>query len=102
MKVRAGDKPRPYRSWCYQLAAYRDAVVIGDERPVKCLNLLVNSLLAGPPVEHLWSEEDLGRGLEAFYAAHRLWCIEKDYDPREKLKPETVKAEMKAPVVTAA
>jgi hypothetical protein len=83
MKVRPGDKPRPYKSWCYQLAAYRDAAVIEVERPVKCLNLIVNSLEAGPPVEHLWSEEELGIGLEAFYAAHRLWCIEKGYDPSE-------------------
>ena len=81
MKVRAGEKPRPYKSWCYQLAAYRNAVVIQSGRPVKCLNLIVNSLQAGPPVEHLWSEEELGNGLEAFYAAHRLWCIEKGYDP---------------------
>jgi len=83
MKIRPGDKPRPYRSWCYQLAAYRDAVVIGDDRPVKCLNLIVNSLRPEPPVEHVWSEEELENGLEAFYAAHRLWVIEKGYDPAE-------------------
>ena len=90
MKIRPGEKPKPYKSWCYQLAAYRDAVVIGDERPVKCLNLIVNSLQAAPPVEHLWSEEELGSGLEAFYAAHRLWVIEKGYDPAEQGSGEMV------------
>lgn len=94
MKVRPGEKPKPYRSWCYQLAAYREGVVTGEDRPVKCLNLIVNSLQAGPPMEHVWSEEELEQGLEAFYAAHRLWCIEKGYEPGEKLKAESGKAEM--------
>lgn len=86
MKVRPGEKPKPYKSWCYQLAAYRNAL----GRPVKCLNLIVNSLQAAPPVEHLWSEEELGNGLEAFYAAHRLWVIEKGYDPAEQGSGEMV------------
>ena len=94
MKVRTDDKPRPYKSWCYQLAAYRDAVVIGDERPVKCLNLIVNSLRPERPVEHLWTEEQLENGLEAFYAAHWLWVIDRGYDPSEKQKAEIGKAEI--------
>ena len=77
MKVKPGAKPSPYKSWCYQLAAYRAA--LGE--PVKCLNLIVNSNEASAPVEHLWSEEELANGWRAFTAAHRLWCIEKNYTP---------------------
>jgi hypothetical protein len=102
MKVRPGEKPKPYKSWCYQLAAYRDAVVTGDERPVKCLNLIVNSLQAGPPVEHVWSEEELRNGLEAFYAAHRLWCIEKGYDPSEDAQKDAKDQKGSSPMVLVA
>ena len=81
MRVRPGEKPKPYKSWCYQLAAYLDALDTCYGRTVKCMNLIVNSLQAGPPVEHVWSKQDLENGLEAFYAAHRLWVIEKGYEP---------------------
>jgi hypothetical protein len=69
----------PYPSWCYQLAAYRRAV----GKPVACMNLIVNSESACTPVEHLWSEEELGTGLESFEAALVLWRNEKGYDPRQ-------------------
>jgi hypothetical protein len=76
----------PYRSWCYQLAAYREA--LGE--PVRCLNLMVNSREPSAPVEHAWSEEELKEGLAAFLAAQRLWVIEKDYDPAENGRTEMV------------
>lgn len=77
MKVKPGAKPAPYKSWCYQLAAYRKAL----GRPVKCLNLIVNSNEPSEPVEHLWTDDELETGWQAFEAAHRLWVIEKGYDP---------------------
>lgn len=72
-----GAKFKPYKSWCYQLAAYQRAL----RQPVRCLNLIINSAHPGAPVEHVWSEDELARGWEAFEAARRLWCIEKNYDP---------------------
>ena len=77
MKVKPGAKPAPYKSWCDQLAAYRKAL----GRPVKCLNLIVNSNEPSEPVEHLWTDDELETGWQAFEAAHRLWVIEKGYDP---------------------
>jgi hypothetical protein len=69
----------PYKSWCYQLAAYRRA--LGE--PVKCMNLIVNSSEPSVPIEHVWSEVEVERGWAAFEAARRLWVIEKGYDPAE-------------------
>ena len=77
MKIKPGAKPSPYKSWCYQLAAYR--VALGE--PVRCMNLIVNSTEPALPIEHLWSEDEIQLGWQAFMAAHRLWCIEKNYDP---------------------
>lgn len=76
-KLKPGTKFAPYKSWCYQLAAYRRA--LGE--PVRCMNLVVNSLEPSAPIEHLWSKEDVERGWAAFEAARRLWSIEKNYDP---------------------
>lgn len=76
-KLKAGVKFTPYKSWGYQLAAYRRA--LGE--PVKCLNLVINSVEPSAPIEHVWSEEEVSRGWAAFEAARRLWVIEKGYDP---------------------
>jgi hypothetical protein len=76
------SNPRPYKSWCYQLAAYRQALA----EPVACMNLIVNSCEPSQPVEHVWSALELETGWRAFMAAHRLWCIEKNYDPSEAVK----------------
>lgn len=69
--------PKPYKTWCYQLAAYRQALGL----PVKCMNLVVNSKEPSAPIEHVWSDEEMESGWRAFQAAHQLWCIEKNYDP---------------------
>jgi len=76
-KLKPGVKFKPYKSWCYQLAAYRRAL----NQPVRCLNLVINSVEPSAPVEHLWSEAEAVRGWAAFEAAHKLWVIEKGYDP---------------------
>jgi len=84
------NRAKPYKSWCYQLAAYRRA--LGES--VKCMNLVVNSNEPSAPVEHVWAEDEIERGRRAFESAWNLWVIEKGYDPSEKLKAETLKAEM--------
>ena len=77
MKVKPGMKATPYKSWCYQLAAYRRA--LGE--PVKCMNLIVNSVEPSAPIEHVWTEDEIETGWQAFEAARQLWRIEKNYDP---------------------
>ncbi len=77
MKIKPGVKASPYKSWCYQLAAYRKAL----GQPVKCMNLIVNSNEASAPIEHVWTDAEMELGETAFEAAHRLWVIEKGYDP---------------------
>lgn len=72
-------KPRVYSSWCYQLAAYRAAL----EEPVRCLNLIVNSIRPEAPVEHVWTEEEVMKAGAGFASAHCLWCLEKSYVPGE-------------------
>jgi hypothetical protein len=76
-KIKAGAKVKPYSTWCYQLAAYRRAL----GQPVRCVNLIINSLEPAAPIEHVWSEGEVARGGAAFEAARRLWSIEKNYDP---------------------
>jgi hypothetical protein len=68
---------KPYKSWSYQLAAYRKA--LGVE--ARCINLMVNSVEPSVPIEHVWGETEMDAGLRAFLAARELWCIEKGYDP---------------------
>lgn len=70
--------PRIYGSWLYQLAAYRG--VLGA--PCRLMNLVVNSRVPEPPVEHVWNEEESGAGWEVFQAAHLIWRNEKGYEPR--------------------
>ena len=77
MKLKPEYKVKPYSTWGYQLAAYRKALGL----PVKCLNLIVNSNEPSEPIEHVWSAEELETGWRAFEAAHRLWVIEKGFDP---------------------
>lgn len=76
-KLKPGVKFTPYKSWCYQLAAYRRA--LGE--PVLCMNLIVNSCAPSAPMEHVWSEDEMDRGWRAFEAAWNLWVLEKGYDP---------------------
>ena len=68
------------------MAAYRRAL----GQPVKCLNLIVNSVEPSAPIEHLWSDEEMETGWRAFVAAHRLWVIEKGYDPADQHSAEIV------------
>ena len=70
-------KPTAYKSWCYQLAAYRKSL----GQPVACVNLIVDSKVASAPVEHRWSDVELEDGWRAFDAARTLWSIEKAFDP---------------------
>ena len=76
--VKAGNGPSTYKSWGYQLAAYRRAL----GQPVACMNLIVNSREAHSPVEALWTEPELERCWQAFEAAMALWRVEKNFDPR--------------------
>jgi hypothetical protein len=75
--VRASLGPSTYKSWGYQLAAYRRAL----GQPVACLNLIVNSREPHAPVEAVYSEEELARCWRAFEAARQLWVVEKGYEP---------------------
>ena len=85
--VRGNSGSATYRSWGYELAAYRAAFRSSPGcgatrgRPVTCMNLILNSREPHPPVEAPLSEEHLERGWSAFEAAHRLWVMEKSYDP---------------------
>lgn len=76
--------PATYKSWGYQLAAYRWA--LGE--PVACMNLIINSREPHAPVEAPWSQEQMQRCWQAFEAARRLWVIEKNYEPSGGAKSE--------------
>ncbi len=86
MKINPKYKVKPYSTWCYQLAAYRRA--LGE--PVKCMNLIVNSVEPSAPIEHVWTEDEIETGWQAFTSAHRLWVIEKGYNPADKASTEMV------------
>jgi hypothetical protein len=77
--VKAATGPSTYKSWGYQLAAYRRAL----GKPVTCLNLIVNSREPHPPVEAAWSEAEMARCWMGFEAALALWRVEKNFDPRQ-------------------
>lgn len=86
MKFKPGTKASPYKTWCYQLAAYRKAL----GQPVRCMNLIINSVEPAIPVEHVWSDDQIESGWRAFAAAHQLWVVEKGYDPAIKLDSEVL------------
>ena len=79
--------PSTYKSWGYQLAAYRKALLLSADfcafgrQPVTCMNLIMNSREAHPPVEAPWSETEMERCWTAFEAARQLWIVEKNFDP---------------------
>ena len=77
MKINPKYKAKPYSTWCYQLAAYRKALGVD----ARCINLIMNSVVAETPIEHVWGEAEMDAGLRAFMAARELWVIEKGYDP---------------------
>ena len=72
------------------MAAYRRAL----GRPVACMNLIVNSREAHPPVEAPWTEPELERCWEAFEAAMALWRVEKNFDPRQRPEVRGQKSEV--------
>jgi len=76
-RIARPTKPKPYSTWCYQLAAYRAALGVR----ATCLNLIVNSVTPESPVEHVWTESEMESGLRAFMAARELWMTENDYNP---------------------
>ena len=80
--VKPGKPAVFYPEWCAQLAAYSMALAPfwGD---VYCLNVVIDSTTPGAFVERMWSEEEIGRGAEAFKAAAVLWRWQKGFDPRE-------------------
>jgi hypothetical protein len=77
-------KPKPYSTWCYQLAAYRAALGVR----ATCINVVVNSVTPESPVEHVWTEAEMESGLRAFMAARELWMVENGYNPAAPLNPE--------------
>jgi hypothetical protein len=76
--VKGKSGPSTYKSWGYQLAAYRRAL----GRPVVCINLIMNSREPSPPVEAVWSEEQLEVSWVGFEAALTLWRVKEILDPR--------------------
>jgi hypothetical protein len=82
-----GASPRIYKSWAYQLAAYRR--VLGT--PIRCMNLIFDSAAPAPPVDHWWTEEELEDAWRVFEAAQLIWRYEKNYDPRRQ-PPTTLTA----------
>jgi len=90
--IRGRSGPATYRTWGYQLAAYRKALPLspgyGATGKVTCMNLIMNSHEPHPAIEAPWSEAHVERNWKGFAAALELWRIEKDYDPREKQKAE--------------
>ena len=91
--IKPGAKAAPYKSWCYQLAAYRKALLLSpglgapDHQRVTCMNLIVNSNEPSIPIEHVWTNAEMELGEAAFDAAHKLWTIEKGYDPAYGARP---------------
>ena len=75
--IRGKAGPATYRTWGYQLAAYRAA--LGQK--VTCMNLIMNSKEPHAPVEAPWSEATMEVNWRGFCAARELWVVEKNYDP---------------------
>lgn len=97
MKINPKYKMKPYSTWAYQLAAYRKALGI----EARCINLIINSVVAETPIEHVWGEAEMDAGLRAFMAARELWVIEKGYEPARGAKGEGRGASVDAMVLTA-
>ncbi|HOX59364.1 MAG TPA: hypothetical protein PLC99_20970 [Verrucomicrobiota bacterium] len=88
--VKEGEGPSTYRSWGYEMAAYRAA--LGEK--VVCVTLIMNSREAHAPIEGRWSEEQMEMNWRGFRAARELWVVANNYDPTQKREAETGKAEM--------
>lgn len=71
------DKVDGYDEHLMQLAAYR--VGLGIPR-AKCANVFVSRTVAGLTATKEWSEEELMRGWEMFYALLRFWQVKNKYE----------------------
>ena len=74
-------KIEAYEKDCSQLAAYRDAMPELDIQFVA--NLLINSEAPETPVLHVWGEDERIRCGKIFNHALDIWCLQRNYDPRE-------------------
>lgn len=72
-----------------QLAAYGFALFDHwapfDELP-QCANVFVSRTVPGHVLIHQWTPAEVSDGFERFLAAHRLWVLERGYDPMEAFR----------------
>ena len=80
--LRRATGPATYKSWGYEMAAWRLALQArGTLGPFQCLTLVMNSQEPHLPVEAAWSEQHLAQCRRGFLAARQLWIVENGYDP---------------------
>jgi len=71
-----------YKSWGYEMAAWRMALQAhGLLGPFQCLTLVMNSQEPHVPVQAAWSEDHLTQCRRGFLAARQLWIVENGYNP---------------------
>ena len=86
---RVGAKgPQFYESFIMQLAAYRECL---KPKP-KCLSLVINSVEPGPPVEKLWTDDEVQAAWQQFYYANCLFQLRKNYRPKLDVSRDVDKA----------
>ena len=83
MDVKEGKKPKPYESWCPQLAFYAYAEIHNGNlaNVPTCINVVIDSNGVHPLTPIVWTPQDVAAGWKDFLATAWLWFTEKDYWP---------------------
>ena len=68
-KIKPGAKASAYKSWSYQLAAYRKALGV----QARCINLIVNSVEPSVTIEHVWAKRKWMRGCGRSWRRGNCW-----------------------------
>lgn len=79
---RYDKKPKLYKTWLYQLAAYKEILHdLNPGNPLRCVNIVINSTTPMKPEVHEWSAQDLATAFNVFLSTYELWKFENDYNP---------------------
>lgn len=89
-KTEKDNKPATYASDSAQLAAYMsaDIAMTEEDRVDECsswtCSVIINSERPTEKIHAIvWKPDEIERGMRIFLACQELWCLDRNYDPRE-------------------
>lgn len=79
-KLKGKPKGNFYLEWQMQLMAYAECLKEEDERDPLIVSIIIPSDKPGAVQPKVWDTSN-EEAREAFFACHKIWCYEKNYQP---------------------